>query len=229
MRESQSILVISPDPYTTLHQKFDLDLNHSSVDVLVLDSDKSVGIDEIKSAKSFALSPPLKNPIKDIIIPFARKLTPEAQNALLKILEEPPKHLRIILVSDAQHHLLDTVISRCQLVQHSPQTKTDPNSPALDSLIQISRLNPAKRLDLLPPTPTKDAALKFIQQLIDSGKEYFSQFPTNSNADNLSILLQCQDRVAHNTNPTLTLTDAVLSLLPADNNPATMAKLPEKK
>ncbi|MDY2738201.1 DNA polymerase III subunit, partial [Intestinibacter sp.] len=50
----------------------------------------------------------------------AQKMTVEAQNALLKTLEEPPKYAIIILVTNNKESLLDTIKSRCEIIKFTP-------------------------------------------------------------------------------------------------------------
>jgi len=59
---------------------------------------------------------PAMGPYKVYIIDPADRLTAEAGNALLKVLEEPPAHVVLILVASESSALLPTVISRCQQV-----------------------------------------------------------------------------------------------------------------
>ena len=63
---------------------------------------------------------PYKGPYKIYIIDRAEKLTIEAQNALLKTLEEPPSYAVIILLATAEDHLLETVRSRCVTMRMEP-------------------------------------------------------------------------------------------------------------
>ena len=53
------------------------------------------------------------------------KLTTQAQNALLKTIEEPPKGVYLILLSDSLETILDTIKSRCQIYKLTPLTKED--------------------------------------------------------------------------------------------------------
>lgn len=53
---------------------------------------------------------------KTVIIDDAHKMTPQAQNCLLKTLEEPPPDSLIILVTHDKHALFSTIVSRCQVV-----------------------------------------------------------------------------------------------------------------
>ncbi len=72
---------------------------------------------EIRSLVSSLHRAPLEGRRKVALIPRAERLTPEAQNALLKTLEAPPAGAMLLLTSDAPDALLPTITSRCQLLR----------------------------------------------------------------------------------------------------------------
>lgn len=77
--------------------------------------EKEIKIEAIKKLqKEFSLTSFGKN-YRATIIRSAQKLNISAQNALLKILEEPPKNTIIILIVEDEKKLLPTIISRCQI------------------------------------------------------------------------------------------------------------------
>ena len=61
-------------------------------------------------------------------------LTSQAQNALLKVLEEPPEYATILLGAKSEESLLHTIVSRCQRVDVSKDSGVD----AIDTLIEFS-------------------------------------------------------------------------------------------
>lgn len=85
-----------------------------SMDVIEIDAASNRGIDEIRNLKENAGYLPVKSRKKIYIIDEVHMLTKEAFNALLKILEEPPKHILFILATTEIEKIPDTVISRCQ-------------------------------------------------------------------------------------------------------------------
>src|SRR3989344_3335394 len=97
-----------------------VNIKKPSVDLLEIEPQKSLAfgkeghitIDQIRQLKRSLYQKPIHLPLKIIIIRRAQRLTIEAQNALLKILEEPPQHAIIILLSDDKKSLLPTIISR---------------------------------------------------------------------------------------------------------------------
>ncbi|MCR4324107.1 MAG: hypothetical protein NUV69_00260 [Candidatus Curtissbacteria bacterium] len=90
-----------------------IDIEKVSQDVFKIEALKtSISIDQIRALKGHIFQKPLKEKHKFVIIEEAHRATPEAQNALLKILEEPPSHAIIVLESKTKHAILPTVISR---------------------------------------------------------------------------------------------------------------------
>lgn len=77
----------------------------------------SIGISDIRPWQKELFLTPLTSPFTIGIIPNAELLTMEAQNALLKTLEEPPTHTKIYIESQTSSSLLPTILSRCQIIQ----------------------------------------------------------------------------------------------------------------
>ena len=63
---------------------------------------------------------PYRGPYKIYIVDEAEKMNGEAQNALLKTLEEPPDYVVMLLLTTNRGSLLDTILSRCVLLQTTP-------------------------------------------------------------------------------------------------------------
>jgi DNA polymerase-3 subunit gamma/tau len=85
-----------------------------SLDIIEIDAASTRGIDEIRELKEKIGFSPSHLPYKVFIIDEVHMLTREAFNALLKTLEEPPKHAIFILVTTEIHKIPATIISRCQ-------------------------------------------------------------------------------------------------------------------
>lgn len=87
----------------------------------------SFGVDEVRNLIEEVHKKPYEGEKKVLIIYEANKLTIQAQNALLKTIEEPPVGVFIILLSDSAELLLDTIKSRCQIYKLFPITKEEVN------------------------------------------------------------------------------------------------------
>ena len=80
-------------------------------------SESSIGIDHVRQFQRSLITGP-----SAAIIWQTELLTPQAQNALLKTLEEPPHHTRIILETESVDVLLPTIISRCTVINLGTST-----------------------------------------------------------------------------------------------------------
>ncbi len=88
--------------------------NGNFLDLIEIDAASNRGINEIRELREMAKYSPSRGQYKVFIIDEAHMLTIEAFNALLKTLEEPPKHAIFILATTEFHKLPTTIISRCQ-------------------------------------------------------------------------------------------------------------------
>lgn len=89
-------------------------LDGSLLDVLELDAASNNGVDHVRALRDEAIYAPTAAKKRVYIIDEVHMLTPQAFNALLKILEEPPEHLMFILATTELHKVLPTILSRCQ-------------------------------------------------------------------------------------------------------------------
>lgn len=85
-----------------------------SMDIIEIDAASNRGIDEIRDLREKVKYAPVACTYKVYIIDEVHMLTSEAFNALLKTLEEPPKHVIFILATTEPHKIPLTVLSRCQ-------------------------------------------------------------------------------------------------------------------
>ncbi len=77
----------------------------------------SLKIEDTRTLNSTLARSPREGVRKIALIPRAERMTPEAQNALLKTLEAPPAASIMLLTTEALDSLLPTIISRCQLLR----------------------------------------------------------------------------------------------------------------
>ncbi|MDD3794008.1 MAG: DNA polymerase III subunit gamma/tau [Candidatus Gracilibacteria bacterium] len=88
--------------------------NESLVDIIEIDAASHTGVDNIRELIERAQFLPTKTRYKIYIIDEVHMLSKGAFNALLKILEEPPSHVKFILATTETHKVPETIISRCQ-------------------------------------------------------------------------------------------------------------------
>jgi DNA polymerase-3 subunit gamma/tau len=83
-------------------------------DVIEIDAASNRGIDNARDLIAGAGIAPMRGPYRIYIIDEVHMLTPQAFNALLKTMEEPPRHVKFILCTTEPHQVPATIQSRCQ-------------------------------------------------------------------------------------------------------------------
>ncbi len=96
--------------------------NGSFIDLIEIDAASNRGIDDIRALREKVKLTPVNGLKKIYIIDEVHMLTTEAFNALLKTLEEPPKHAVFILCTTEEHKVPDTIKSRCQVFKFKRAT-----------------------------------------------------------------------------------------------------------
>lgn len=125
-------------------------------EVIEIDAASNSGVDNVRSISENAKYKPLNNNYKVYIIDECHMLSKGAWNALLKILEEPPKHVIFILATTEPHKVPTTIISRSQRFNFTKPSK---------HLIQENLLNISKSENF----KVKDSVLSYISKLADGG------------------------------------------------------------
>ncbi|MCX6702622.1 MAG: hypothetical protein NTW60_02035 [Candidatus Wolfebacteria bacterium] len=87
--------------------------------ILKKSEDGGIGIDSARLLKNFLYQKPIFSEKRAVIIRDSEDMTPEAQNAVLKIVEEPPTGSLIIFIVRNEESLLPTLTSRLQKVHFS--------------------------------------------------------------------------------------------------------------
>ena len=193
-------------------------------DITIIEKDESakpptqsIGIETVKQMQKKLFLKPMKSKNKLLIIEDAHLLTPEAQNALLKVLEEPPENTFIMLGTDTKEALLPTILSRCQIIALEEDNKkiSDQTIEELNNFIQSipelsigARLKEAERL-----SKDKDKAIAWIENLILVLREQL--FNTYS-LETVEIIKQLQSLhtllKTTNVNPRFAIEHTLLSL-----------------
>lgn len=86
----------------------------TSLDVIEIDGASHNKVEHIRDIRENVQYTPTHGKYKIYIIDEVHMLTPQAWNALLKTLEEPPEHVKFLFATTEPHKVLPTIISRCQ-------------------------------------------------------------------------------------------------------------------
>ncbi len=113
--EARKLLITNPD----------LEKNP---DFFLITDLRTIKINQIRELKQAFSLKPYQEKYKVALIKNAHLLTQEAQNALLKTLEEPPPKCFLFLTTNNKEALLSTILSRCQIIElreKSPDQRTE--------------------------------------------------------------------------------------------------------
>lgn len=172
--------------------------NANHPDLLYFRAGEKFGIAESKKIKEFFSLKPYSAKGRVVVIENASVLTIEAQNALLKTIEELPKETVLILGTPSDANLLPTIISRCQVikVQSVLQTafggtklKVQSNNEEIEKLLNSSI---AERFEYVEKLTDKE---EFLHSLVSYFHKNLLNYP-----EFLKKLLQAEEWAKHNVN-----------------------------
>ncbi|MBI4089097.1 MAG: hypothetical protein HY424_00115 [Candidatus Levybacteria bacterium] len=115
----QSFLIISKDKNKALEYVTDF-LKKEGIDAIdanINSFEKAIGIEDVRNIQKKIFLKPFRGKVKAVILETYENITQEAQNALLKVLEEPPANTIIIISASKKEFLLPTIISRCKVIE----------------------------------------------------------------------------------------------------------------
>jgi len=141
---------------------------------------KNISVAQIRSLKNETFVKPHQAKKRVFIIDGADTMNEQSQNALLKVLEEPPGDIVFILITETKAALLETIISRCVTLTLSPpelsvavdfiaKEKQDLTKEEIETALKESGCNVGKALNLLDgksDSKTVAAAKEFIQSIL---------------------------------------------------------------
>ena len=153
----------------------------TSPDYSEIDSADLRGIDIIREIRKQSMYLPLQSPRKVWVIDECHKMTNDAQNAFLKILEDTPKHVYFILCTTEPQKLISTIKGRCSQFQLLPLTsvemkkllkkvtrseKKGMDNEVYEQIIKLSDGKPRNALQILEQilAVPKDMRLEIAQQ-----------------------------------------------------------------
>ncbi len=183
------------------------------IDVVEIDGASNTGVENIRQLRENALYRPARARFKIYIIDEVHMLSTGAFNALLKILEEPPEHVKFIFATTEPNKILPTIQSRCQRFDFAnipPTTIAKQLQKVLDEekvkydndlLVRISRLaNGSMRdglslLDKLLSTGEKKLNVELLEDFLGQpGLEQIIKLVTDiAEHDASSVLVSLND------------------------------------
>ncbi len=149
--------------------------DENTLDFVEMDAASNRRIDDIRNIKDNVIYPPSKLKYKVYIIDEAHMITREAFNALLKIMEEPPKHLVFILATTEIEKIPKTILSRVQKFEFN---RIDPDKikKQIEIILKdlnISMENEAIDLIIRKANGAMRDALSILDQVISFNKDHY--------------------------------------------------------
>src|SRR3990167_3887025 len=151
---------------------------------------QSIGIAQARESTKFLQERPFSHKHKVVIVNKAELLTVQAQNALLKTLEEPPSYATIILNVKTENSLLATVVSRCRRV------RVDESGGDKEAVIDEIDLAEASAILKMSIGERLDWAAEYSKEergvVIQTMEEWVSELRENlnlTNGKNIEIIL----------------------------------------
>ena len=210
--QSGGVLIVGPkenflSKVAAFLGKKDLKLTNNP-DLLILDEPKT-GIETVRELKSFFSQKKwTQKEERMVLINFGEGLSSEAQNAILKTLEELKTGNYIFISVPSQETLLPTIVSRCQVI-HSAKKEAKSSKPSLD-LEKLSGLSVAERL---ARASSKNFGKEEIKEIINY---YQKQLSKKGNLKTikkwLAACLQSQKMLEANIRPETVLDWLLLNL-----------------
>lgn len=146
----------------------ELDLLVEHPDVLVFKDGEKLGVGVVQAVQKFLHIKPHTAKVKFVAFESAQDLTNDAQNALLKILEEPPLYATVILGADKQSSLLPTVLSRCEIEIVNSSSEDESKIPT--EIENVLEMSVDQRFTLVELTENKEELLDhlilYIRELV---------------------------------------------------------------
>jgi len=163
----QSVLISSKNKDKGREEalKFIKNLKIDKFDSTILEYEKAVGIADVREIQQKIYLSPIRSDFKAVLIDATVGITTEAQNALLKTLEEPPESTYIIVQVTNAEEILPTILSRCKVYEVSSEKDHVDTSRVLKIL--NSKNGAGEKLKLAQDlSKDKNEALDFIENLI---------------------------------------------------------------
>lgn len=139
----------------------------SKFDTDIIETEKAVGIGDIRLLQKRVFLKPLESDEKMVILDAFLGITLEAQNAFLKLLEEPPNNTIIIMLAKDADSFLPTVLSRCNLINLNTEKKLDgEKSSKTLKILEELRLGKNALYVAQNKGKNREEALSFLEELI---------------------------------------------------------------
>ncbi len=190
-------------------------LTHPDIHNLEITEKLSIGIEDVKNFQKELIFKPFQESSQLGIIHDSQKMTNEAQNSLLKALEESDEQTIYILTVDNEKNLLPTIRSRARVIytQKEEETQEEITESFLD-LDLISQFNLIEQA-----SESRDTSYELLNNIENNLKTKFEIRIKNGNIDgskkfleDLKVIQKSREKITSNCNRRLTLEAMAIQL-----------------
>jgi DNA polymerase III delta' subunit len=187
--------------------------NHPDVHIVGKDAKaRSIKIEEVRDTLSAASLKTYEGKMKIFIVQDAGRLTPDASNAFLKTLEEPPEQTVFILTVENRAYLLETILSRCFELSLKPLTKEMSGGAILMGIQDYVRNRNWEDLTDEYAGTSRDEVKGFFESLLYFLHGQLQKNPSEAYLQAVESVLEAKDSLDGNVNQKLALSRLAMKL-----------------
>ena len=194
----------------------ELEVNPISADFMQIipdDEKQSIGIEKMRALKKWMTIKPYNGENKIAVIINAQMLTIEAQNSILKELEEPNTGCFTVLSTNNHNLLLPTVLSRCELIQDFSNFQDISG----ENILKLSKVEQFKYIESILTIKDKVVRNERIKKvikdlLLDLERDLLSDKNNLTIRKNIELAEQTYKMITSNTSKRLALENLIINL-----------------
>jgi len=201
---SSSIEKLTPEQIQLIHDEIERKIKNPYYKISIPNA-SNIKINSIRDAKKFLSFEYDDIPFRFVIISNAHLMSEEAQNSLLKSLEEPPEKVIFILITSFPSFLRETIRSRCWTINFQPLNKSDLKTILINNFLIEKKIaeevvpfaggSTSNALNLIDNDFEKilEKTISILRysfgKKISSALDEFSPFLNNGNSDSIKLIL----------------------------------------
>lgn len=163
-------LLISSDPKTIASHISSGNVNHP--DILYFKAGEKLGIAQARKIKEHFSLKPYSAKGRTVIIEDISVMTDEAQNALLKTIEELPPDAQFLMGAASDAAILPTILSRCEVIRvKSPESRVKENKEDIEKILNATI---EERFEVVEKTKNRE---ELLRSLIAYFHQHVSEYP----------------------------------------------------
>jgi len=196
-----STIIVSSNPNLSfekineLCQKLKNIISPNNPDIFNIGPISGWGIDIVRKINSFLSKKPISHQNKIVLIQDAQNLLTEAQNALLKNLEEPGTDNYIFLTVNNPAALLSTILSRCEIIK----IKSSPTLP--NNSLKITHQPSSDLLTSEKIAQNKEDVLPFLEGQLVLLQKKLAEDPSKENSRQIQKIIRAVQMIKANVDP----------------------------